>query len=206
MKGLILKDLYVIWAKQKLLLILPVLFLAIGLIDNNNLSLVIYSGVFIGMLPINLLSTDESEKWTMFCGTLPVSKGQYISGKFVINLIATVAIIAICAISEAVWLALNGGFDLTVYTAIMVGVIATVFLAPAVQFPFIFRFGADKGRILFLAIFLSIGFSYASILNQVQPAVSIFGQINLPLFMLVVAAVYGGSWLLSIRMYEKRTA
>lgn len=206
MKGLILKDLYVIWAKQKLLLILPIVFLAIALVDNNNLTLVIYSGVFIGMLPINLLSLDESEKWTIFCGTLPVTKGQYVSGKFVVNLISTVAIIAICAIAEAVWLVLNGGFDQELYTAIMVGIVLTVFLAPAVQFPFVFRFGADKGRILFLAIFLSIGFSYASLLDQVQPTISIFGQVNLPLVLLIVAAVYGGSWLLSIRMYEKRTA
>lgn len=202
MKGLVLKDLYVTIKNQKLLLVLPFVFLAVALVDNN-LFLLIYSTVFITMLPINLLALDENAKWNTFCGTLPVSKGQYVSGKMILNLITTGTVIAVIAVAEAVWMTLHGGFDPDQYTAMMVGIVFMAFLAPSVQYPFIFRFGADKGRVLFLAIFLTIGLSYSSIVEQVQP--DVFRQINLPLAALVGAAVYGASWLLSIRMYEKRT-
>lgn len=205
MKGLILKDLYVTFAKQKMLLVLPCVLLAMALVDNNNLFLLIYAPMFVAMLPISLLTLDESDKWTAYCDTLPVSKGKYVSGKFVINLIATVAIIAICAIAEAVWQALNGGFDQTLYTAIMVGVIATAFLAPAVQFPFVFRFGAEKGRILFLTLYLIMSLSSVYFLNKTA-LLSWLSGVSIPILIAAVAAIYALSWLLSIRMYEKRTA
>ena len=204
MKGLVLKDLYLTFAKQKMLLLLTCFLLGVALMDNNNLFLLIYSTVFITMLPISLLSMDESEKWTTFCETLPVTKGQYVSGKMILYLVTTCAFIALTAVTEAVWMVLYGGFDETLYTAIMLGVTLTPFVVSSVQFPIIFRFGAEKGRIIFLSLYLVLSLSSVYFLNKTT-LLSWLSGINIPILIGAVAAIFTLSWLLSIRMYEKRT-
>ena len=204
MKALILKDLYVAFAKQKLLLVLPFVFLLMGIWDGNNFLMITYATVFTAMLPLNLISIDESEKWNTYCGTLPVTKGQYVSAKYILSILATAAAVILTALVETIWLVATQAFEPESYVSLIISVVILGTLMPAIQLPFVFRFGAEKGRILFLAVYFTIAFSYTYVVEN-TPLLSVLASVNIPLLLVAMAAFYGSSWLISIRMYQART-
>ena len=82
MKGLLLKDLYMVVKYCKAYLLIAVVFLAVSLMGSDNLFFIFYPCLLCGMIPVNLLAYDERSRWPQYCGTLPYTKGQIVSGKY----------------------------------------------------------------------------------------------------------------------------
>ena len=40
-----------------------------------------------GMIPVNLLAYDERSRWLEYSGTLPYTKAQIVSGKYLVGII-----------------------------------------------------------------------------------------------------------------------
>ena len=78
-------------------------------------------------------------------------------------------------------------------------------LAPAVLYPFVFRFGAEKGRVVYYVV-IAVVCGGSVVLQNIEVA-SLLGSLSagsIPTGMLIAAAIYAASWLLSIRLYAKR--
>ena len=63
MKGLILKDIYMMMKYCRAYLLIIIVFTAVSFVDNGNLFLVFYPTILCGMIPVNLLSYDERSRW-----------------------------------------------------------------------------------------------------------------------------------------------
>jgi hypothetical protein len=78
-------------------------------------------------------------------------------------------------------------------------------LAPSILLPFLFRFGAEKGRMAYLIV-VGAMFAIAMTMTQNEGGFLTARSLALPAWACcpAMAAVYAASWRLSIVLYQKR--
>lgn len=204
MKGLILKDFYILAKYCKSVIIILIAFVIAGFFGYDSF-FISYPCLFGSILPVTLMTCDEKEKWNNYVQTLPISKAQYVSGKYVIGLILSSFFIILTSILQLIKMIKNNTMDFADYGNTMLNIIAFCLLISALIMPFIFKFGTEKGRIVYLlaiGIFCTLfvmvsmsdtGFSLIS-LGKI-PAIAICG---------ICVALYVFSWFLSIKFYKSR--
>ena len=206
MKGLILKDLYALQKYCKSVIFILIVFEICGLVSSDNgFFFISYPCLFGSVLPVTLLTYDEKEKWNNYVQTLPVSKSQYVSVKYILGLILTAFFIALVSIFQVVKMFKNNLFDFADYVNTMLMIIGFCLLISTFVMPFIFKFGTEKGRIVYLlAIGIFCGlFTMASMSDNDFSLVAL-GKLPTVTVVGICVVLYVLSWILSIRFYEKR--
>ena len=206
MKGLLLKDWYMMKKYCRSYLLIAVVFLAVSLFSNDNLFFVFYPCLLCGMIPVNLLGYDERSRWMQYSGTMPYTRKQIVSAKYLIGLFAQAAVLLVTAIAQGLKMAMTGAFVLGEFVVLILLLLTMAAVTSSISLPFIFKLGVEKGR---MAYYIMVGFACAaSILaaNYFGDAVSVEIQ---PGFILAVFAAcgvcgYALSWHLSIVFFEKR--
>ena len=114
--------------------------------ENLNLFFAVYAMLLAGIISMNLLAYDEQSRWNIFAQTMPCTRRQQVSEKYLVSLI--------CA--AAMWLVFTvvfAGSAILGYTSlenalIVVSVMPALGLLPAAMLlPVVFRFGVTKGRV-----------------------------------------------------------
>lgn len=158
MKGLLLKDFYII---RSGLLILLLTFVFIG----AGMSFVISPWVLIVIFTVTLsfqsavtVQTDKASHWDRFSVTLPVPRKQIISSKYVMYLLLSLAGLGMGAVISIVCAWLQKSFDaesLLLYSSLAV----TVSLLPgSISIPCSFLFDEEKSMIgMILAYMITSG-------------------------------------------------
>ncbi len=206
MKGLLLKDLYMMVKYCRAYLLIAVVFSAVAFVDSSNLFLVFYPCILCGMIPVNLLAYDERSRWLQYSETMPYTRGQIVSGKYLIGLGAQAAMLIVTGITQAVKMNMDNVFHLKEYLILMMLLLVISLLASSISLPFMFKLGVEKGR---MAYYIMIGVvCAASVLssNLLTSEFPIQLQNNwvLPIVCLVGIGIYALSWYLSIFFYKKR--
>ena len=206
MKGLILKDLYMMKKYCKTYLLITVVFVAVSFVSSENLFFIFYPCFLCGMIPVNLLAYDERSKWMQYSETMPYTKGQIVSGKYLIGLGTQVAVLLVTGITQATRMSVSGTFMLGEYLVLMMLFLIMSLLASSITLPFIFKLGVEKGR---MAYYIMIGVVCAgSAISSKLLSSGIQSEIklseNLPIACLVGIGIYALSWYLSVVFYKKR--
>lgn len=205
MKGLLRKDLYMTWAYGRLLLLISAVFLAASLVmpSEENFFFVIYPMLLGGVLPVTLLSYDERFDWNRTCDALPVSRKLVVDERYLMCLLSFLVLYAVTlAVQAAVLLPRGRAGDLAQLAELLPGF---GLVAPAVLLPVTLRWGAEKGRLIFLFFFIGLnvaaGLLFSSNILGVSGAIGTWGVTAV---LAGVLLVFVASWLLSRRLYEKR--
>lgn len=206
MKGLILKDLYMMKKYCKSYLLITFVFVAVSFASSENLFLVFYPCLLCGMIPVNLLGYDERSKWLQYSETMPYTKGQIVSCKYLIGLGTQVAVLLVTGASQAIKMSISGTFILGDYLVLVMLLLIMSLLASSVTLPFMFKLGVEKGR---MAYYIMIGIVCAgSIISSNLLSESSASEIKLnaalPIICFVGLGLYVLSWFLSIIFYKKR--
>lgn len=206
MKGLLLKDLYMTRKYCKAYFLVTAVFIAVTFASSENLFFVFYPCLLCGMIPVNLLGYDERSGWMQYSETMPYTKGQIVSGKYLIGLGIQVVILLITGISQAIRMSVGGTFVFREYLVLMMLLLIMALLASSITLPFIFRFGIEKGR---MAYYIMIGSVCAgSIVSANLLSDKMHSEMNLngilPVICLCGIGIYALSWYLSILFYKKR--
>ncbi|MGN0706964.1 MAG: ABC-2 transporter permease [Faecalibacterium sp.] len=207
MKGLLWKDWYQMLAYSKNILGISVLIMLIGgvsLKEGNNFFL-LYGGMLLGMLPMTLLSYDQTTGWNEYAGSLPVTREQLVGSKYLIGLIVCGISVALAAVDTLAMGVLPGIVSRAEMLSVLVQVALASLMGTMVMLPLVYRFGAEKARMvymIFIGAFTAAGMVLvrSGVLEKFRmPTV----QTNLLLVaMAVVAAVlYALSWRLSVTWY-----
>lgn len=206
MKALLLKDYYMAmkYCKSHLLILLG--FIALSFLSEDNLFFVFYPCILGGIIPVNLLSYDEKSKWLQYSGTMPYTKGQIVSSKYLVGLISQALILVLTGTAHAVRMSMNGTFKLADFgiLVLMLFILATV--TSSISLPFMFKWGVEKGRAAYYAmIILVCAFSGgATVLLEEDLIANIQLHHILLIISVVGLALYILSWYLSIVFYKKR--
>ncbi len=206
MKGLLLKDFYMTMkhCKAYLLIVAAFIFGSVG--SDDNLFFIFYPCLMSGMIPVTLLGYDETSKWSQYCGTLPYTKTQIVSGKYCIGLFAQFAVIALSALAQAVKMNIKGTFDGKSYLMLMALLLILSGLSFSITLPVIFKFGVEKGR---MAYYIMIGVvcggtvAAASLFRHME-TIEFPAGVLLPLLCIAAVTIFALSWYLSIVFYKKR--
>lgn len=206
MKGLLLKDWYMTKKYCRSMLFIAIVFIAFSLVSDDNLFFVFYPCMLCGLIPVNLLGYDEKSKWMQYSAVMPYTKAQIVSGKYLIGLLAQLALLLVTGVVQAAKMITAGSFVPGYFAVLMLLMLIVSTLTSSISLPFMFKLGVEKGR---TAYYVMIGFVcgasvFAASLFKGQLAVEI--KPNLLLAILAVAGIgaYILSWYMSIVFYKKR--
>lgn len=207
MSGLLLKDFYMIRKYFKSYLLLLVCFLALSVTNSENMFFIFYPCLLCGLLPMNLLSFDEKSRWNTYCGSLPYTKGQIVSAKFLVGIIMQAVVLVSSGITHAIRMIVKNQFVLSEYFGLMLMLFAVSAITSSVSMPFVFKYGAEKGR-LFNYVVIGIVCAVSGALTGLIKADVVMPDFSLSMVFAALCimgiGVYTVSWLLSIRFYRKR--
>ena len=208
MKGLFYKEARCLWHFGKTYLLMLVIFLGLALYQSTDSSggavWMLYPIFFAGTLPASLIGDDEKNGWLTYCDTLPIGRRQIVAVKYVASAALTAAIVVLALLIGA----LAGRLAVTGGAAAPLPVLVPLLLAvglgvPALMYPVMFRFGATKGRAVYMAVVMVAAATCAVLMTSE----SVSGALDaLPILPVIVAAaaVFIGSWALSVKWFEGR--
>ena len=206
MKGLLLKDVYMMAKYCRSYLLIAVVFIAVSFFGSENMFFIFYPCLLCGMISVNLLGYDERSRWLQYSETMPYTRAQIVSGKYIIGLGAQLAMLVITAIAQAIRMKMNDGFLANDYFVMIMLLLIMSMLSSSICLPFIFKLGVEKGR---MAYYVMIGIvcggsvvASTVLRDAMQSEVKPNGV--LALVCLIGIAIYALSWYLSIVFYKKR--
>lgn len=198
-----MKDWYLICKYCRSLLLISAVFMAASVFIRNSTFFFIYPAVLMGTVPVTLCSVDEREKWTRFGAALPVSREMYVSEKYLVGLLCLAAVLAPELLIQAA-----AGQGAGALPDMAATVCASMLFPASLVLPFIFRFGVEKGRILFGAVLLCLlaGIMALNGSGLLFPAADALPSDSpVPLILLcAMGALYALSWLCSTALYRKK--
>lgn len=206
MKGLLLKDWYMMKKYCRYYFFVCIVFTALSLASEGNMFFVFYPCLLCGMIPVNLLGYDERSRWTEYVGVFPYTKAQIVSAKYLIGLFTQITMLTVICITQGLKMAIEGNLILKEFFVLMMLLLIMASVASSLTLPFIFKYGVEKGR---AAYYIMIGVVCAGSIiattifkesaeNRIQP------NGILPVACLVGIGIYALSWYLSIIFYKKR--
>lgn len=205
MKGLLLKDFYLSWRYCRAFLVIVAVFLAVSFTGDDNIFFLIYPIMIASVIPMTLLSYDEHDKWTAYSGTLPYTRVQLVSTKYLVGMCFGSVAFLISMAATTVRMILGGGFVLEQFALVGTALLVLGCLGPALILPYVFKYGAEKGR---MAFYITIGLftAAATVLAGIGFQVQVMGGGLWPLAVVAGVSIllYALSWWLSIRFYQKR--
>ena len=206
MKGLLLKDLYMMVKYFRSYLLILLIFMAVSFVQKDSLFFAFYPFLLCGMIPVNLLAYEERSHWDIYSLTLPVTMDMVVSAKYLMGLMVQGIVFTVNAIGHAVRISLQGSFDWESYLVLMSLMAMISLFSSSITLPFMFKLGVEKGRMAYYVMIGVVcggaaiaGFAFNEQLQATIP----FGAV-LALGVLLAAGVYALSWYLSVVFYRKR--
>lgn len=205
MKGLLLKDFYMIGKYCRFFILMNLIFLVCSVMGEEYMFYAFFPSILLGILPMTLIAYDERSKWSVYGNIFPYSRAQMVSVKYVIALIGVGAATLITFIVQCLRMCQNS--SVTWQEAGIIAMISGIvgMINPSILLPFIFKYGVEKGRIIY---YIGLGgvsaasvmfFKGAKLLEVLQDV-----EGSLFLVLLGVIVLFALSWLLSIRIYQKK--
>lgn len=194
MNALVRKDCYVLMKQMKMFLIAILLFSALP-----NLSANIFGVVYAAMLPYSSIAYDERSKWNQLAAMLPYSHRDMVVSKYVLGYLFIAAAAVLTIVFQTV---LRPFTHSTVGMAETLLTFCTAACLIALTLPFVFRFGVEKGRMLFIFVVIGVSaFAGSTLTIAGETAIPMALHFALPLAAVVLNVI---SIPLSIRLFAKR--
>ena len=154
MIGLLKKDFYMSYCTNPIWVIFILVYTACGAL-TDNIFFLSFSMLMSALLVNSAIASDEQSKWEPYVLALPVSRMQLVLSRYLFGVINVV---------------MFGGIILmTVVIGDLLGVVAAAgklaflpvlfgagLLMMAVQFPFVIRYGATKGRVASMLVVFAV--------------------------------------------------
>lgn len=200
MKGLLRKDLYMLWYYCRSFLLMIALFAVLALMDTSNSFYTVYPVMLGSVLPVSVISYEERCGWTGYCQTMPLSRKLVVVEKYVFSALCALSMLTVVAIVQFIVFSREISFLWPRYRNMMTSLFAFAFIGPSIILPLIFKLGTEKGRIAYYFV-VGAACAIAFMFNDRQ-----FPVIPLPEFLLpiLVLGIFAGSCILSVRFYQKR--
>ncbi len=198
MRGLILKDLYMTWKYCKAIIFVSAIFMISSIFIEGSVFFSVYPIVIAGIIPFTIIVYEERFKWAAYRETLPVTRKQAVTAKYMLSLIC-IAVAVICTVIFMITKIIIREVDIwtTVSTAIFT--IPLALIGPSVMLPFIFKYDVEKARLVYYVVVgticgISVFFSLDYRIPYVPAGVTL----------LIGIIIFAFSWFVSVKIYENK--
>ena len=203
MKGLLLKDFFTISKSLRAFLLIIVVFACLP-----GFNMAVFAVVYAALLPMTAISYDERCKWDTMAAMLPYNSTELVVSKYLLGYIAVLGAAVLALIVHTVYgqVGVSAGSD---YVSSIAGGAFSGLLIMALSLPAIFKFGVEKGRLLFFVILLAVFGGGAAAMAMTgggalsSLTVGMSKGLGLAL-VLALVAINALSIFLSIRFYSKK--
>lgn len=201
MKGLFYKEARCLWQYGKSYILLVVIFFGLAFLnggsEGTNPLWLLYPVFFVGSLPASLLSADEKDGWLTYCDTLPVTRRQIVTVKYITCLVTAAAV---CLLAVPVVLLRHDTVAAMPFLAMMAPV---GLIVPSVMLPTTYKLGATKGRVVYIVMLMVVAGVCVLLVNLSKESGA--PATLSPLATTAISlAVFIGSWALSVKWFEGR--
>lgn len=212
MKGLLLKDWYQVRTNMKTMYLTVAFVLVIWVLSTSSAYVfpVSYAAIFLGILPVNLLTYDQSVGWVEYGRTLPVSKKTLVAEKYLIGLFCAAAAVVIGGLFVTVIPLRTGTAPDKDVLSLLAGSVCAILLINGISLPLLYRFGAEKARMIYVLTFAGLGalLGGGAVMDELQQNGPGSRPLPVPLWLaavllLAVLALYAVSWRVSVAWYGK---
>lgn len=199
MQGLLRKELYMAAKYCRSYILIAAVF-AVASFWSDNMLILIYPVLMAGIVPVSLLSYDEKCRWDTYAGVFPYSRQAIVSAKYITALLLLGGFTLLMGLIQVFRMVQNGQTDIAGAGTLLAVTAAAGMVGPSLILPAVFKFGAEKGRIVYYAAIIVscgiLGFAGAAEKKPLPPQISWFILLSIVLF--------ACSWLLSVHVYQKR--
>lgn len=207
MIGLIKKDLLMIKSNMKIIIVMLLVFFIMAAEKNFDISFV--PPFITVMLFMSTFSYDEFNKWDGYAVTLPSGRKSVVRAKYITSIILLIASIVITILLNTLVGIIDNNLDFNKFVTTLVGCAFGVVLVESIMYPFIFKYGIEKGRIgLFVLAFAICGLAGLlsnmvdiKIPEQLLTFFNNFWFIVVPIVILIVLLI---SYKISEKIYLKK--
>lgn len=147
MKGLLIKDCYVLFREARVFLLIVVIFCFIRNPCTQGFAI-----MYASMLPFTTMGYDEQSKWDYLAEMMPYSRRDMVLSKYIIGILATLAVAVLQTFSALVLQVFSPDGLLNEHLSSIVIYICCGLLLMAVDLPVLFKLGSEKGRMVYLLI------------------------------------------------------
>ncbi len=204
MRGLLLKDWYAILTYLRTFLFMSALMVLMGAGTEGNAFLLYYPGILIGMTAMSLITYEEKEKWHIYAATLPYTKAQIVSSKYLLTCVLSAGITLLMVTVQSLRMVATKTFDVAALGEMGFTMLLIAVFPSALLLPFLYKFGTEKGR-LFYYLGVGIMCGCISIVTTVDTVGTTSAIFTSPYMVgVIVFLLFALSWFLSVRFYQKR--
>lgn len=201
MKGLLLKDYYLLVKNGKLMLLVILGSIIIAAFFQKVTFLVCYPSVLAGILSMLLIQLDAKDKWELYSHTLPYTKGQLVSVKYLVGLIASAIVFILSALAQFISWHVQDIYHSASFLQLLFFLFIMSLIGPAIFLPLVFKWGAEKGRLIYYLVIGALMGISTQLSFEENNNTSVVITIVIALIIIVL---YILSWRLSINLYKKR--
>lgn len=208
MKGLLLKEFVMLKKGAATLLIFLGFFGLSGPAGNPTMLFLI--PLFSAVLLYGHINYDEQSKWQQYSIAMPYGRKKIVSSKYVAMVIAavfsTVLVVLLYSVSVAIG---KAEYSLKSLIGYVILSLAIGIVYPTFFLPLAYKFNSEKGRTIMLflngasgaiAVFLLTAIDGTGILAKLSNYTNILPYIAIA----AVLVLFALSWIISIKIYEKR--
>ncbi|MDD5873763.1 MAG: ABC-2 transporter permease [Clostridia bacterium] len=209
MKGLLIKDLYIIKGYGIWTVAICVIFAAVSMIEGSD-TFLMFTAMYSALVSVNTMAYDERGHWDTYADSLPVSRAQVVISKYLMPF-AAMLIVWVIYIAGRMTANVCMGTDTSaniVSTSVYMWTAWS--LIASILYPFLFRFGVEKGKVVYILMIMIVagivGANLSLNENNAEPGrISdiITSDIAVPALIMSVFLL-AISVMLSIRFYNKR--
>jgi len=197
-----LKDLLNLRPMTKTLVVMFLIFGIVFIPMGNVMTVYFLLMIFAALLPMTSLTMDDMAKWDRYALTLPVTRKDIVTSKYLMTIIFFCAALVISGIIAGVLYYLTPEAATPLWFIVLVGALGLFY--GSLLFPLLYKFGSEKARYMMFVLMAVIGILLVGWF-------ALFGESvtgNLLIYILITAAVsvavFIASYFVSVRLYEKK--
>lgn len=206
MKGLIVKELIEVkkrWIITTIMILVFSICSITGALPTCLILPMLLSAVVFGSFV-----HEEQSKWRQYAIVMPYGRKKYVSSKYLMQILSLLFSMVIIAVLWVISSVKNEVFDTGLLAVLLLSACVVGLIYPLIIFPVTMAFSSSTSRFIFLFLNGVIGglsgitITDDNIINAVST--SKITSITPFIILAVIIALYLLSWVLSIKIYEKR--
>ena len=209
MAALILKDILALKKSMLMYLGFIVLYFFIGIASNNAGFYLVFIALLSAMLPMSALGYDERCHWDRQGLCLPIRRRDIVLSKYALSLVgflfSAVPILIMYFVRSQM-----GQSDLSEDVQTVVLLSGMALTLSAIQIPFLFWLGSERGRFVTIILMLGLGFGIPLLVmqDQLEPTLveNVFTQVLAHIWLIPLGGLilFVISAFISILIYNRK--
>ena len=207
MFGMIKKDMFMIKNNLKSIMATLIIFIFYTIMFDMNITF--FLPFMTLMICISTFSYDDFNNWHSYASILPSGKVNVVKSKYITTIIFIIVMVFISLLLSICISSFRGSINLDEILSTVIGELFAIVFIMSILFPVLFKYGAEKGRIVMLMVGISIMGIILFITNSIKISVSnsliVFLDLYFPIIFFIVAILLISiSYFISKRIYLKK--